>query len=73
MSVLNLKVVNAVTDLGKTKRGGSSSRFIQCDDGKEYVVKFTTIQGPKLYKLLLRITAPNATTVYNGIIDVEGY
>lgn len=47
--MLNLKVVNAITDLGKTKRGGSSSRFIECDDGKEYVVKFTTIQGPKLF------------------------
>ncbi|MCL5989674.1 MAG: hypothetical protein M1166_05020 [Candidatus Thermoplasmatota archaeon] len=46
---MSLKVVNAETDLGKVGRGGSNARFVLCDDGVEYIVKYMKNQGQRLF------------------------
>jgi hypothetical protein len=44
-----LKIVNAETDLGRVGKGGSNARFILCDDGSEYIVKYEKNQGQRLF------------------------
>lgn len=46
---MSLKVVNAETDLGKVGRGGSNARYVLCDDGVEYIVKYMKNQGERLF------------------------
>jgi len=37
---MSVPIVNAISDLGSTKKGGSGSHYFFCDDDSEYVVKF---------------------------------
>ena len=46
---MSLKTVNAETDLGKVGKGGSNARFVLCDDGVEYIVKYVKTQGQRLF------------------------
>jgi hypothetical protein len=43
----SVTIVNAIRDLGAVGKGGSGSHFFQCDDGKEYVVKFAALAPDK--------------------------
>jgi len=64
-----LETVRAVRDLGAVDTGGSKARFVYCDDGKEYVVKFveggrkTPINELVGGKLALTIDLPSPNIV----------
>lgn len=52
-----ITILNAKTDLGPVGKGGSGSHYCLCEDGNEYVVKFSDIYKTSINELIAGLIA----------------